>query len=52
MSVQAVTKACANRALEKLEHEAGPAKESQDTPFEYLRVSEEAMTSVNDVKNQ
>ena len=37
MPSQAVTKKCAETALEKLLKESKAAEETQDTPFEYLR---------------
>jgi len=37
MSSQAVSKKCAQTALEQLLREAKAAEETRDTPFEYLR---------------
>ncbi len=51
MPAQAVTKKCAQKALDELEREAGAAQESRNTPFEYLPVSD-AMDGVDDVKRQ
>ncbi len=48
MPSQAVTKECAQAALEQLLREAKVAEETRDTPFEYLRGSD----ATEEVKRQ
>ena len=48
MSLPAISQRCAQNALEELEKESKPARESQDIPFEYLRRN----ASTEEVKRQ
>ena len=52
MPTQAVTKQCAQAALEQILRDSEPAKVTRDKPFEYLHVLDTKCDATEEVKNQ